>query len=43
MWKPSFRSDDNGTLMALCAFNAMFELGNIILGLLYLDCWTTIP
>ena len=42
-WKPSPRSDDGGTLMALSVLNDMFELGDVMAGLLYLDSHQCYP
>ena len=42
-WKPSPRSDDGGTLMALSVINEMFELGEVNVGLLYLASGESYP
>lgn len=43
LWRASPRSDDGGTQMALSTLNDMFELGELLAGLLYLDSGQRYP
>lgn len=43
IWRPSPRTDENGKQMALGIFNELFDLGNLIVGLLLVDKHASYP
>ena len=43
VWKPSPRTDEKGEQMALGIFNELFDLGDIVVGLLLLDKHQSYP
>lgn len=43
IWRPSPRTDDKGHLMALAIINDMFDLGDIVAGLMYVSSNQSYP